>query len=239
MYTKLLLIAHLFSSYGNLPHLIVVGSDLKQMKPSMIVTSSPKNQQTTSKRSLQDMLLALGFRETRIQSGAKQYMFENPELGFLGKYQFAEVLLIRLGYYQAKVYYGNGSNKNYWRGRWTGKNGIDSKVKFLNSPEVQEKAIREAFAVYWQDINNILKTQGKSINEYLDRKKTFDDKGKPKTITITISGILAGAHLRGPDKVVQLLTSGKVSYDEFGTSILEYVEEFGGYETTLKDFSSL
>ena len=239
MYTKLLLMAHLFSSYGNFPHLIVVGSDLKPMKPSMVVANFPKNQQTTSKGSLQDMLLALGVRETGIQSGVKQYMFENPDLGFLGKYQFAEILLIRLGYYQAKVYYGHGSNKNYWQGRWTGKNGIDSKVKFLNSPEVQEKAIREAFGVYWQDINNILKTQGKSINDYLDRKKTFDDKGKAKIITITISGILAGAHLRGADKVVQLLTSGKVSDDEFGTSILEYVEEFGGYETTLKDFSSL
>jgi hypothetical protein len=239
MYTKLLLMAHLFSSYGNLPHLIVVGSNLKQMKPSMVVANSPKNQQT-SKGSLQDMLLALGVRETGKQSGdLKQYMFENPDLGFLGKYQFAEVLLIRLGYYQAKVYYGNGSNKNYWRGRWTGKNGINSKVKFLNSPEVQEKAIREAFGVYWQDINNILKKQGKSINDYLDQKKTFKDKGKSKTITITISGILAGAHLRGPDKVVQLLTFGKVSDDEFGTSILEYVEEFGGYEITLKDFSSL
>jgi len=237
MYNKLLLMAHLFSSYGNLPHLIVVASDLKQIKPSV---SSPKNQQTTSKGSLQDMLLELGVRETGKQSGdPKQYMFENPELGFLGKYQFAEILLIRLGYYQANVYYGRGSNKNYWQGRWTGKNGIDSKVKFLNSPEVQEKAIREAFGVYWQDINNQLKTQGKSINEYLDRKKTFDNKGKRKTITITISGILAGAHLRGSDKVVQLLTSGKVSYDEFGASILEYVEQFGGYETTLKDFSSL
>ncbi|MEC4814357.1 MAG: hypothetical protein SAK29_13935 [Scytonema sp. PMC 1069.18] len=183
------------------------------------------------------MLEALGVRETGLLSGdSKQYQFENPSLGFLGKYQFAEILLIRLGYYKANVFYGRGADKNYWRGTWTKKNGIDSKSKFLNSPEVQEKAIREAFRVYWQDINDILKRQGKSINNYLGHQKTFSDRSKSKTITITLSGILAGAHLRGSDRVAELLVQGKVSQDEFGTSILDYVEEFGDYDITINDF---
>ncbi|MGH8003022.1 MAG: hypothetical protein ACREPR_27215, partial [Brasilonema sp.] len=107
------------------------------------------------------------------------------------------------------------------------------------SPHVQEEAIREAFGVYWKDVNNILSRQGKSLNNYLNQKKTFNDKGKSKTITITLSGILAGAHLRGPDKVVDLLLKDKVSYDEFGTSILEYMEMFGGYYMTTKDLSNI
>ncbi|MEM6752247.1 MAG: hypothetical protein AAF630_04585, partial [Cyanobacteria bacterium P01_C01_bin.38] len=60
-----------------------------------------------------------------------------------------------------------------------------------------------------------------------------------RTIKITLSGIIAAAHLKGPDKVVDLLVSGKVSQDPFGTSILAYLEEFGGYETTPKDFLQL
>ncbi|MEM1394661.1 MAG: hypothetical protein AAGG00_15490, partial [Cyanobacteria bacterium P01_H01_bin.150] len=108
--------------------------------------------------------------------------------------------------------------------------------EFLNSPEVQEQTIREAFGVYWQDINYLMNKRGKSIQSYLSQVKTFNENGKSKKIKITLSGIIAAAHLKGPDKVVDLLVSGKVSQDPFGTSILEYLEKFGGYETTPKDF---
>ncbi|MFH7027485.1 MAG: hypothetical protein ACHBN1_19320 [Heteroscytonema crispum UTEX LB 1556] len=233
MYTALLLLGQLFYSEGHLQNLI----NYPTVKSEMVVAISAKQQPGKSKGSFQNMLDALGVSETGLPlKDARQYGFENPELGFLGKYQFAEILLIRLGYYKAKVYYGNGADKNYWRGTWTKKRGIDSKAKLLNSPNVQDAAIREAFNVYWQDVNNLLKAQGKSINNYLDHKKMFNDKEKSKTLTITLSGILAGAHLRGPDKVVQLLVSGKVSRDEFGTSILDYVEQFGGYDAAPKDF---
>jgi hypothetical protein len=187
-----------------------------------------------SKGNFQDMLNALGERETG-RKGASQYTFINPQLYFLGKYQFAEILLIRLGYYKAQTYYGNGADKNYWRGTWTKKRGIDSKAKFLNSGSVQEAAIREAFGVYWQDVNNLLKKRGKSISQYLDKPVKFNDGGKTKTITVTLSGLLAATHLRGPDNMVNLLVQGRVSRDEFGTSILEYLEMFGGYNMTLKD----
>jgi hypothetical protein len=40
----------------------------------------------------------------------------------MGKYQFGEPLLIDLGYYKADVFYGNGADKNYWQGTWTGRN---------------------------------------------------------------------------------------------------------------------
>lgn len=194
-------------------------------------------QKTSGKGSFAAMLTALGVRETGIAGGNnKQYQFVNPELGFLGKYQFTEILLIRLGYYQAKVYFGNGADKNYWRGRWTGKRGINSKSQFLNSSRVQETAIREAFSVYYQDINYLLKKRSESLNNYLGKKINTTVKGKPKSITITLSGVLAGAHLKGPDKLVDLLVTGKVSQDPFGTAISEYLDEFGGYNIQLKDF---
>ncbi|MEW6499278.1 MAG: hypothetical protein AB1589_43380, partial [Cyanobacteriota bacterium] len=149
-------------------------------------------------------------------------------------------LLIDLGYYNTPNPYiggGNGVDKNYWRGTWTGKKGINSKEQFLNSPDVQEFAIREAFALNWKRVNDTLAGQGKSVNDYLGKAKTFNDNGVSKTITITLSGILAGAHLRGPYGVANLLLNDQVSHDENGTSILRYIEEYGGYDVTPADFS--
>jgi hypothetical protein len=189
-----------------------------------------------SKGSFQDMLEALGAFQSCLPKGSpKQYQVENI-LGFMGKYQFGEPMLIELGYYQADVYYGNGAYSNYWQGIWTGKKGINSKSKFLNSPDVQEFAIREAFTLHWRRINDMLSRQGKSISNYLGQSKMFNDSGVSKTITITLSGILAGAHLRGPYGLTNLLLKNQVFYDEFSTSILRYMDEYSGYDTTPEDF---
>ena len=209
----------------------------KYSQSETVVNLYSQQKSRKNQGNFRDMLEALGERETGLASGdSRQYKFVNPQLYFLGKYQFAEILLIRLGYYKASSYFGNGADKNYWRSTWTGKNGINRKSDFLNSPEVQEQAIREAFGVYWQDINYLMNKRGKSIQSYLSQVKTFNENGKSKTIKITLSGIIAAAHLKGPDKVVDLLVTGRVSQDPFGTSILSYLEEFGGYQVTLKDF---
>ncbi len=179
--------------------------------------------QTKQRRSYRgtfsQFLLKLGQRET----GQKNppYNIENS-LGFIGKYQFGEALLIDLGYYQASNYYNGGSNgvdKNYWRGSWTGKDGINSKGDFLrNQNKVQERAIQAAFNLNWSRITNEL-----SIKNYLGRSVG----GVP----ITCSGILAAAHLRGEYGVINLLRSGRVTHDEYNTSILQYLNEFQGYQT--------
>ncbi|WP_250122732.1 hypothetical protein [Chroococcidiopsis sp. CCMEE 29] len=189
-----------------------------------------------SKGSFLDLLEALGVSASGLPKGdLNQYQVENV-LGFIGKYQFGESLLIDLGYYKATIYYGHGATKNYWQGIWTRKNGIDSKSKFLHSPDIQEEAIREAFALNWKLIDETLNGQGTSIDNYLGQQKIFDDRGVSKTITITLSGILAGAHLRGPYGVANLLLRNRGSHDEFSTSILRYIDEYGGYDTTLEDF---
>lgn len=217
---------------------VAIGSNPSQIKVGMVLAIPGRKRPVSTKGSFRDLLEALGEFESGLPAGdPNQYRVENT-LGFMGKYQFGEALLIDLGYYIARdgIYYGNGADKNHWLGTWTGKKGIDRKSKFQNAPNVQEFAIREAFALNWKRIGDTLKGQGKSINNYLNQTKTFKDRGTAKIIKITLSGVLAGAHLRGPYGVANLLLNNQVSHDEFGTSILRYMDEYGGYDTTPKDF---
>lgn len=218
----------------------VIAGSPEQIQVGMVLTIPGQGQNhggATGKGNFQSMLEALGAFESGFPSGdPRQYTSKNT-LGFMGKYQFGEPLLIDLGYYQASVYYGNGADKNYWRDSWTGKRGISSKEQFLNSRDVQEAAIREAFKLNLQRVNGALAAQGQSINNYLGQQKTFNDGGASRTITISLSGILAGAHLRGAYGVADLLSKNQPSNDEYGTSILKYVEEYGGYNVSPADFS--
>jgi LysM domain len=221
----------------------VIGGSPEQIQVGMVLTIPGQGQNdgggdgATGKGNFQSMLEALGAFESGFPSGdPRQYTSENT-LGFMGKYQFGEPLLIDLGYYKADVYYGNGADKNYWQGSWTGKRDINSKEQFLNSRDVQEAAIREAFNLNLQRINGALAAQGQSLDNYLGQQKTFNDAGASKTITISLSGILAGAHLRGAYGVADLLLKNQSSNDEYGTSILKYVEEYGGYDVSPVDFS--
>lgn len=186
-----------------------------------------------------EMLEALGVFTSGLPKGdLNQYQVENA-LGFIGKYLFGESLLIELGYYKSTIYYGHGANQNYWYGTWTGKKRIDSKSIFLHSPNVQELIIRESFSLYWRRIGDILRRQGKFINDCLGQKITFDNCGATKTITFTIAGILAAAHLRGTYGVADLLLKNRVADDEFGTSILCYMDAYYKYEVKLEDFLDL
>ncbi|KYC42293.1 hypothetical protein WA1_20170 [Scytonema hofmannii PCC 7110] len=216
----------------------VIGGSPEQLQVGMVLVIPGSGGNPGSGRgNFPAMLEALGAFESGFPSGdPRQYTSENS-LGFMGKYQFGEPLLIDLGYYKADVFYGNGADKNYWRGAWTGKRGINSKEQFQKSREVQEAAIREAFNLNLQRINNTLGAQGQSLNNYLGQQKTYNDRGVSKTVTLTLSGILAGAHLSGPFGLANLLLKNEVPHDEFGTSMLRYVEEYGGYNVSPADFS--
>jgi len=150
-------------------------------------------------------------------------------LGFVG-FQFGEALLIDLGYYEDDVYYGNGAATNTWDGTWTGKNGATSLDAFMTK-EVQDQAILDAFGYNLSVIENGLAQSGESLNDYLGETFTYYDNGAPVEVTLTLTGVLAAAHLRGAWGTLSLLQSGTVSTDEYGTSILKYVEQFGGYES--------
>ncbi len=91
--------------------------------------------------------------------------------------------------------------------------------KFLNNPALQEKA----FYAYL------------SRNKWVLRRdiKWFVGK-RMNGIEITESGILAAAHLGGPNSVKRYLRSGGVEgfADAFGTTIRYYMKRFGGYDTS-------
>lgn len=150
-------------------------------------------------------------------------------LGFVG-YQFGEALLIDLGYYQDDVFYGNGASTNTWDGVWTGKNGVTSLEAFMTAT-AQEQAIQEAFGYNTKVIVEGLANAGQSLDDYLGTTRTYLDGGEEVTVTLTMTGILAAAHLRGAWGTLNLLLSDNVSTDEYGTSILYYMDQFGGYDS--------
>ena len=158
-----------------------------------------------------------------------QYHVHNT-LGFLGKYQFGEPLLIDLGYYSpAPTGFYGATATNEWKGTWTGKNGIDSKEEFMSI--AQELAIRDAFTMNMGVIDKYLSQAGKTLDDYLGKEISYVSQGVEHTTTVSLSGILASAHLQGPGGVAQLLLNNQASHDEYGTNILSYMDWFGGYET--------
>lgn len=151
-------------------------------------------------------------------------------LGFMGKYQFGEPLLIDLGYYvpAATGYYGTTAT-NEWQGSWTGKNGVHSKADFMSN--VQELAIREAFSMNVGIINDYLAQAGKTVDDFLGHEFTYTRLGATHVANVTMSGILASAHLQGPGGVAQLFLHNVASSDEYGTNILFYMDKYSGYNT--------
>ena len=178
-------------------------------------------------------LNSLGAFESGKPTGdPEQYRVQNS-LGFTGKYQFGEALLIDLGYYQAGTYYGSGASTNQWQGTWTDKAqafGVNDIEDFRNSPEIQEAGIRDAFASNWDTIETVLGNSGKTVEDYIGETISVNDGGQQKSVTVTTFGILAGAHLRGAYGMADLLLNGQASADENGTSIVRYVDEYAGYD---------
>lgn len=149
-------------------------------------------------------------------------------LGFVG-YQFGEALLIDLGYYDDTVFFGAGAATNTWDGQWTGKNGIDSFDEFKTGA-AQETAIQEAFGYNLKIIQDGLAASGRSLADFIGTTMSIRDGGQMVNVELTLTGILAAAHLRGAWGLLNLLQNGVVSSDEFGTSILQYVKQFGDYD---------
>ena len=149
-------------------------------------------------------------------------------LGFVG-FQFGEALLIDLGYYDADTFYGNGAATNAWQGTWTGKNGVDSLEEFMTK-EAQTVAIQEAFGYNLQVLEGQLAGSGQSLGDFIGQTASYTQNGQTVTVELTLTGILAAAHLRGAWGTATLLQNGAVSTDEYGTSILQYIDQFGGYD---------
>ena len=154
-----------------------------------------------------DFLDALGARESSNNYEAV------ASLGYAGRYQFSEIALTMIGYYQP-----DGTGANDWKDGWTGKDGINSLQDWLSSPAVQDKAVGEWFSYLW---NTEIKDLG--LQDYLGT--TING------VQVTASGLLAGAHLVGANALAEYLNSGgtKGVSDPYGTPVSEYLTKFGGY----------
>ena len=130
--------------------------------------------------------------------------------GYIGKYQFGEEALTALGYYKK-----DGSRKNDWRGEWTGKDGIYSKEDFLNSPLIQDKAVKELSDLNWQ----------MACNNRLHYSLGATRSG----VRVTKAGIIAGMHLKGGRSVINFVNHSQNSYDAFGTGVKDYMQKFSQY----------
>ncbi|MBE9205566.1 calcium-binding protein [Nostoc sp. LEGE 06077] len=229
-----------------------------------------------SKGNFDQFLEALGALESGRPSGDPlQYSAQNLNTNAVGKYQFSEVLFVDLDYY-------NSDGNNYdgiFNGTWIGKNGVTSFESWKIHPYAQETAIREAFFINYGYINSGLSARGISnIETYLSNSANQgakivryyrlnaartdfekDVNGNriiyTEQITISLSGILAGAHLRGgiaaTEVLAQLNQKSSIDFttiqfglsyyttylfDEINTSIFRYFNDFGNYGVNTTDF---
>jgi len=96
------------------------------------------------------------------------------------------------------------------------------KEEFLKSRYLQDYIMR----IHVTQLRNLFKKR--KYSKYLG--KTVNG------IEITISGLVAGAHLKGLGGVRKFL-KGKDNADAYGTKISEYIEKFGGYDLSDSDIT--
>lgn len=228
----------------------------------------------------EQFLEALGeFESGRPSGDPEQYEAVNEFTGATGKYQFTQILMQDLDYYQ------NDSElfDNIWDGEFLGKNGIISYESWKNNPAVQETGIRESFFTNYGYVNAVLSENNiptldttflannqdtKTIRFYkLNEERTDferDVNGQPvlnedpnlTQVNLSLSGIIAGAHLRGGFGVGEVISEldGKnvidftdtttfdieyykiFLYDEINTSVFKYINDFGDYDAQKSDF---
>jgi len=135
----------------------------------------------------------IGFKQAiAIKESQGLYKLVNP-FGYMGKYQFGKSALRAVG--------------------------IKDTKKFLNSPQLQERAFKALLSKNkWELRKEIKRYEGKVING----------------VKITESGLLAAAHLGGAGSVKKYLRSNGTQgfKDGFGTSLRSYMKKFGGYDTS-------
>jgi hypothetical protein len=150
--------------------------------------------------------------------------------GYMGKYQFGEIALKDIlqklpgesnEEQEARV-------KKYWPNNF-------GKVKTEKDYNFFQSRFKNKGTDFWpehkQDLamKQLLKNNKGYLGDYIDKWVGKKKKG----INITLSGLLAGAHLLGPSNVKAFLDHGIITKDGYGTPITEYIKKFGGYNINL------
>jgi integrating conjugative element protein (TIGR03758 family) len=153
-----------------------------------------------------DFLKAIAQRESSLNPGASN------SGGYKGLFQMGTLAMTDAGYYRS-----NGTGDNTWRGTFTGKNGVTSLNVFMSNPDLQVKAITDYYVKLQGYINYFGLAQhiGKTVNG----------------TAITLSGLIAGAHLVGIGDLKRYLDSGGtfVPKDNNHVPVTQYIAQFGGY----------
>lgn len=130
--------------------------------------------------------------------------------GYVGLFQMGEGALQDAGYYR-----GDLTRSNDWTGAWTGLGGVTNLADFYAHPDVQVQAI----VAY----HNRLLAQ---IHAYgLDNAVGHSIGG----VGVTLSGLVAGAHLVGIGNLQRFVNSGgsTIPRDGNGVPITSYIAELG------------
>jgi hypothetical protein len=130
-------------------------------------------------------------------------------LGYLGRWQFGKPRL-----------YDCGISLDGWKPKDRPALKVVSKEEFLNSPDLQDKIFTLHIDKWLRVIEN--------------KYKKYDGVLRGRNI-ITVSGMVAGLHLKGEGSAKypglrQFLETGQSNQDGYGTEITEYVYKFGGYD---------
>ena len=123
--------------------------------------------------------------------------------GYLGKYQFGKPRLYDLGF-----------SIDGWHPKGRKVRTIMAVKEFLNSPALQDR-------VFINHVKQLKRIILKRYSKYLGKEILG--------VEVTLSGLIAGAHLKGLGGVKQFL-NGVNNKDAYGTEIKSYIGQFGGYE---------
>ena len=120
------------------------------------------------------------------------------------------------------------TDTNTWRGTFTGKHDIFS-VRDLKDPKKQEHVIEEIIKFNVKKIVDELTERGTNIYEVLDSWNMRHVSNEE--IRVTMSGVIAAAHLSGAAGTANYLSTRVSVIDEFNTSTQAYIYKFSGFET--------
>ena len=143
----------------------------------------------------------------RKRESSNNYQIVNV-YGYMGAYQFGMARLCDLGYTERKAgTSGYAQSAFEWRAGY-------SKEYFISNPDFQDRVFKQ----HCQDLIARIK---KSFSGYLGKQINGTE--------ITLSGLVAGAHLGGIGGVSGYLGGIVDSHDQLGTSVSSYIKQFGGY----------
>lgn len=123
-------------------------------------------------------------------------------IGYSGKYQFGVAALEDMGYVTKGTWAAHKRNSVLAQNVWTGKDGINSRDDFLNSPGIQESIMFN------------YTSRNYSTMERIGAVRTGDD-------AITVAGLLKTAHLLGAGGA-NSWRKGKGGADAYGTTGDDY-----------------